>query len=71
MDNSKIKTTNTCGVLNCINIDHITATYHPSQKDIQHMQDHLRTNGVKSQAHQLQVPEQLLQNYLDTHIDII
>ena len=71
MDNCKIKTITTCNVQNCINIDHIRATYQPTKDDVQYITDNLRLNGLEHQAHIMKIPPQLLQNYLDTHIDII
>jgi len=69
--NHKIKVTNTCGVKNCVKQDHLQAVYHPSKDDIERLTTYLRFSTIESLAHQLDVTPQLLQQYIDTHIDII
>lgn len=64
--NSNVKISQTCGITNCVHLDHLQASYHPSKKDIEHIETYLKIDGIEHTAHTLRVPLNLFKEYLKT-----
>lgn len=69
--NPKVHIKSTCGVANCIKKEHLQGTYKPYKEDQKYIADNIKTTGLSHMAHMLKVTPELLQHYLDTHIDIV
>lgn len=64
--NTGVKISQTCGILNCVQRDHLLATYTPSENDIEHISNYLKIDGKEHTAHVLKVPLSLFKEYLKT-----
>jgi len=54
--NPYIKVTSSCGVLNCVRQNHLTATYEPTTKDNTYILEHLKIEGHEQLAHIKNIP---------------
>jgi hypothetical protein len=59
-----IKLSTTCNVSNCVNKDHLIATYHPTKENIQYINTYLHVDGIEQLAFNLKIPVTLLSAYL-------
>jgi hypothetical protein len=62
--NPHIKITTTCGATNCVNRDHLIATYKPSKEDREYLKDWYKPANHDDMAQKLSVLPSLLSQYL-------
>lgn len=62
--NPAVKISHTCGIENCVNGDHIIATYSPTKKDIDYINTYFSADGTDALAHMLNVPLPVFKAYL-------
>lgn len=64
--NTGVKISHTCNIGNCVQLDHLIATYTPSKKDIEYINSYLKLDGIEHLAHVLRVPLPAFRQYLKT-----
>ncbi len=60
-----ITVTSICNVQNCVNPEHLTATYKPNKDDQEYIRIYLRIDGLESLAEKLHITPELLKDYIN------
>lgn len=70
LNNSKVKVKSTCGVLNCVNKNHLIAEYKPTKKDIEYINTYIKVDGIEIMSHRLEIPIHILTEFIKTSSSI-